>query len=106
MGRLRPPQEQISIRHALGVAFEGSPGPPKPAVGCRGSGANGVVFPEPYRGLPCAAAVVMFVVDPVRAFPGRDALVEPAEPPRGLRFRVEPFRLEAWFVRTGSAGGV
>ena len=106
MGHLRLAQEQVSIGDALGVAVEGSPGPPKPAAGRGWACADGVVLPEPYGALPGPAPVVLLVVDPVRGLAGGDALVEPAEPPRGLGLRVEPVRLKAWGVHAGDAGGV
>ena len=106
MSHLRFAQEQIAEGDAFGVAFEGSPGTPKPAAGRGWAGADGVVFPEPYRVLPCPAPVVLLVVDPVRGLARGDALVEAAEPPCGLGLRVEPVRLKAWGIHTDDAGGV
>jgi hypothetical protein len=106
MGHLRLAQEQVSEGDALGVAVAGSPGPPKPAAGHGGACADGMVFPEPYRALPSPAPVVPFVVDSVRGLARGDALVEPAEPPRGLGLRVEPVRFKPWGVHAGTAGGV
>ena len=106
MGHLRLAQEQVSIGDALGFAVEGAPGPPKPAAGRGWAGADGVVFPEPYGALPGPAPVIPVVVDPVRGLARGDALVEPAEPPRGLSLRVEPVRLKAWVIDADGAGGV
>src|SRR5579863_6413326 len=104
MGRLRLTQKQAPVGHAVGVVLERAPGPPKPATGRGGPCADGVVFPEPHGTLPCLALVVVFFVDPVRGFSSNNALVEPAEPPRGLCLRVEPFRLQDRGVHAGATG--
>ena len=106
MGHLRLAQEQVSEGDAFGVTVEGSPRPPKPAAGRGSACADGVVFPEPYGALSGPAPVALFLVDPVRGLTSGDALVEPAEPPRGLGLRVEPVGLKVWGVHAGFAGGI
>ena len=106
MGHLRLAQEQVPEGDALGVVFEYSPGPPKPSAGHGWACADGVVLPEPYRALPRPAPVALFLADPVRTLARGDALVEPAEPPRGLGLRVKPIGLKVWGVYAGCAGGI
>src|SRR5207247_1409026 len=53
-----------------------------------------VVLPQPDRALARALAVALLVEQAVRQLAGGDALVEPAEPPRGVRERVGAVGLE------------
>ena len=46
------------------------------------------------------------VVDLIRPLPCRDAVFEPAQPPRRLGFQIEPVRLKCRIVEAEPSGGV
>ena len=77
-------EQQAAVLDALGVVLERPAGPAQPPAGDGRSGAEGVVLPQPHRALPGPPLVAELVVEAVGALPRRDAVVEPAEPPRGL----------------------
>ena len=91
---LRFAQEQRTVGHALGVAFEAAASAAQPRARVGGPRGDRVVLPQPHRALSGLPVCAQLVEQAVRPFAGLDALVEPAEPPRRFREHVGAFGFE------------